>query len=121
MPAYIQHHEAEIAAIVCPTCRGLLAMHVRDVEPHWSMAKIDLTTNALTAALKLKRLSQNPNGNAEPSSSSKRAGAADAGRITPRQLRRPISFSSMTFEDTKDAAGALLAVPQRCRSTAHLL
>ena len=42
MPAYIQHHEAEtISAVICPGCVGLLPMYVRDVEPHWSMAKID--------------------------------------------------------------------------------
>ena len=40
MPAYIQHHEVETAAIIC-SCIGLLPMYVRDVEPHWSMAKID--------------------------------------------------------------------------------
>jgi hypothetical protein len=26
---------------MCPGCIGLLPMFVRDVEPHWSMAKID--------------------------------------------------------------------------------
>ena len=42
MPAYIQHHhQSETAAILCPGCIGLLPMYVRDVEPHWSMAKID--------------------------------------------------------------------------------
>jgi hypothetical protein len=41
MPAYIQHHEAETAPIICPGCIGLLPMFVREVEPHWSMAKID--------------------------------------------------------------------------------
>ena len=41
MPAYIQHHTAENAAIFCPSCLGFLPMFVRDVEPHWSMAKID--------------------------------------------------------------------------------
>jgi hypothetical protein len=42
MPAYVQHHEiVEMAPIVCPGCIGLLPMYVRDVEPHWSMAKID--------------------------------------------------------------------------------
>ena len=40
MPAYIQHHEIQTAAILCPGCLGL-PMYVRDVEPHWSMAKID--------------------------------------------------------------------------------
>ena len=40
MPAYIQHHEVEPAVVVCPSCIGL-TMHIKDVEPHWSMAKID--------------------------------------------------------------------------------
>jgi C4-type Zn-finger protein len=41
MPAYIHHHEVETVAVICPSCIGLLPMYVRDVEPHWSMAKID--------------------------------------------------------------------------------
>jgi hypothetical protein len=42
MPAYVQHHElVETPPVVCPGCIGLLPMYVRDVEPHWSMAKID--------------------------------------------------------------------------------
>jgi hypothetical protein len=41
MPAYVQHHEVETAAIICPGCIGLLPMYVRDVEPHWGLAKID--------------------------------------------------------------------------------
>ena len=43
MPAYIQiqYHEAETAPIICPGCIGLLPMYVWEVEPHWSMAKID--------------------------------------------------------------------------------
>jgi DNA-directed RNA polymerase subunit RPC12/RpoP len=44
MPAYIQHHahqDIEMAPIVCPSCVGLLPMYVREVEPHWSMAKVD--------------------------------------------------------------------------------
>jgi hypothetical protein len=45
MPAYVQHHDIETAfetaAIVCAGCVGHLPMFVRDVEPHWSMAKID--------------------------------------------------------------------------------
>jgi len=69
MPAHIQHHEVEIAPIVCPTCRGLLTMHVRDVNPIGAWRRSTSPTNALTAALKLKRLSQSPNDNAEPSSS----------------------------------------------------
>ena len=41
MPAYIQHHETETAPILCPGCVGILPMFVREVEPHWGMAKID--------------------------------------------------------------------------------
>jgi hypothetical protein len=41
MPAYVQHHEVEPAAIVCPSCLGN-PLHIRDVEPFWSAAKLDL-------------------------------------------------------------------------------
>ena len=42
MPAYVQHHQdIEIAPVICPTCMGFLPMYVREVEPHWSLAKID--------------------------------------------------------------------------------
>ncbi len=41
MPAYIQHHDIEKAPVVCPGCVGQLPMYVREVEPHWGMAKID--------------------------------------------------------------------------------
>jgi hypothetical protein len=41
MPAYVHHHEIDLAPVLCPGCVGLSPMFVRDVEPHWSMAKID--------------------------------------------------------------------------------
>jgi hypothetical protein len=41
MPAYIHHHEIEMAPVICPGCVGMLPMFVRDVEPHWSMTKVD--------------------------------------------------------------------------------
>jgi hypothetical protein len=41
MPAYVQHRELEIAPMVCPSCVGLLPMYVRQVEPNWSMARIE--------------------------------------------------------------------------------
>ena len=40
MPAYTQQHEADPAFVACPSCVDL-HMYLRDVEPHWSMAKID--------------------------------------------------------------------------------
>ena len=36
------HDDIEPAFVICPSCVGL-PMFVRDVEPHWSMAKIDFT------------------------------------------------------------------------------
>lgn len=41
MPAYVHHHEIEVPLMSCPGCIGLQPMYVRDIEPHWSMAKID--------------------------------------------------------------------------------
>jgi hypothetical protein len=41
MPAYVQHHTIESAPVLCPACIGLLPMYVRDIEPHWNLAKID--------------------------------------------------------------------------------
>ena len=40
MPAYVQHRDIESALIVCPNCLGL-PVYVRDVAPHWGVAKID--------------------------------------------------------------------------------
>ena len=46
-PLYLQPHDApshdmtEIPQVACPDCIGVLPMYVRDVEPHWTMAKID--------------------------------------------------------------------------------
>ena len=43
MPAYIHHHDdTEPAYVICPSCVGL-PMYIREIEPHWSMAKIDFT------------------------------------------------------------------------------
>jgi hypothetical protein len=55
MPAYVRHHEIETAAIACPGCIGLLPMYVRDIEPHWSMAKSTSSMSAPTAAPKSDR------------------------------------------------------------------
>jgi hypothetical protein len=41
MPAYMHHQEIERIPVICPGCIGMLPMFIRDVEPHWSMAKID--------------------------------------------------------------------------------
>lgn len=41
MPAYAQHHDVEMAPVLCPGCVGLLPMYVREVEPNWRMAKVE--------------------------------------------------------------------------------
>jgi hypothetical protein len=41
MPAFTHQHEIEMPPVICPGCVGFQPMYVRDVEPHWSMAKID--------------------------------------------------------------------------------
>lgn len=42
MPAYVQHHATDTAPMICPSCMGLFPMFVREVEPQWSVAKINL-------------------------------------------------------------------------------
>ena len=54
MPAYVQHREIESASIVCPRCLGL-PMYVRDVEPHWSVAKIDFIYECSDCGAEIKK------------------------------------------------------------------
>jgi hypothetical protein len=55
MPAYIHHHnDIEPAFVICPSCVGL-PMFVRDVEPHWSMAKIDFTYECADCGAEIKQ------------------------------------------------------------------
>ena len=54
MPAYIHHHDTEPPFIICPSCVGL-AMCVKDVAPHWSMAKIDFTYECSECGAEVRR------------------------------------------------------------------
>ena len=60
MPAYIhqhdihQHDDIEPAFVICPSCVGL-PMFVRDVEPHWSMAKIEFTYECSDCGAELRQ------------------------------------------------------------------
>src|SRR5438445_5843727 len=65
MPAYIQHHEIETAPIVCPGCIGLLPMYVREVEPHWSMAKIDFIYECADCGAEVRQTIRSPNDSIE--------------------------------------------------------
>jgi hypothetical protein len=60
MPAYIHHHDLEMLSIVCPSCVGLLPMYVRDVHPHWSMAKIDFIYECSDCGAEVRRTVTKP-------------------------------------------------------------
>jgi uncharacterized Zn finger protein len=59
MPAYVQHHEVESADIFCPSC-SRLPMYVRDVEPQWSMAKIDFIYECADCGAEIKKTVTKP-------------------------------------------------------------
>jgi hypothetical protein len=54
VPAYVQHRKIESASIVCPNCLGL-PMYVRDVEPHWSMARVDFIYECSDCGAEVKK------------------------------------------------------------------
>ena len=65
MPAYIQHrdqHDADIAPMICPGCVGLLPMYVREVEPHWNMARIDFVFECSDCCAEVRQTIQVPQG-----------------------------------------------------------
>ena len=59
MPAYIHHHDAEPAFMTCPSCAGLL-MYIKDVAPHWSMAKIDLSYECSNCVAQIRQTVAKP-------------------------------------------------------------
>ena len=62
MPAYVQHREVDVAPMVCPSCVGLLPMHVREIEPDWSMARIAFVYECSDCCAEVRRRSHGPNG-----------------------------------------------------------
>jgi hypothetical protein len=40
--------------VVCPGCLGLLPMFVREVEPHWNIAKIDFVFECADCGAEVK-------------------------------------------------------------------
>ena len=59
MPAYVQHRDIETALIVCPNCLGL-PVYVRDVAPHWGMAKIDFIYECSDCGAEIKKTLTKP-------------------------------------------------------------
>jgi hypothetical protein len=61
MPAYIRHCErTELAPVMCPGCIGQSPMLVRDVEPHWSMAKIDVIYECADCGAEMRQTVRKP-------------------------------------------------------------
>jgi hypothetical protein len=60
MPAYIHHHEIEMAPIICPSCVGMLPMQVREVEPHWSMTRIDFIYECSDCGTEVRQMLRKP-------------------------------------------------------------
>jgi len=54
MPAYIHHHDAEPAFIICPSCERL-PMYIKDVAPHWSIATIDFTYECSNCGVQIRQ------------------------------------------------------------------
>jgi hypothetical protein len=61
MPAYVQHHTVESAPVLCPDCAGMLPMYVRDVEPHWNLAKIDFIYECSDCGTEVRHTVTRPN------------------------------------------------------------
>jgi hypothetical protein len=47
------------AFIICPSCVGL-PMYVKDVEPHWSLAKIDFTYECSDCGIEVRQTMVKP-------------------------------------------------------------
>jgi len=65
MPAYIQHHrqhETEMAPMICPGCVGVAPMYVREVEPHWNMARIDFVYECADCCAEVRQTVTAPQG-----------------------------------------------------------
>ena len=61
MPAYVQHREiVETPPVVCPGCIGLVPMFVRDVEPHWNLATIDLVYECVDCGEEVRQTMTKP-------------------------------------------------------------
>jgi hypothetical protein len=59
MPAYIHHHDAEPPLIICPSYAGL-PMYIKDVAPHWIMAKIDFTYECSNCGAQIRQTVTKP-------------------------------------------------------------
>ena len=60
MPAYVHHHETEMAPVLCPGCIGPLPMYVREVEPHWSNQRIDLVYECADCGAEVRQTVRRP-------------------------------------------------------------
>jgi hypothetical protein len=75
MPAYIQHRQVKSALIVCP-CGAERPMYVREVEPHWSMAKIDFILECSDCGAEMMKTITKPERRQESATTSTRIAVA---------------------------------------------
>ena len=75
MPAYIQHRQVASALIVC-SCGVGRPMYVREVEPHWNMAKIDLIFECADCGAEIKQTVSKPERRHESATASTRIAIA---------------------------------------------
>jgi uncharacterized Zn finger protein len=59
MPAFIHQHDAEPPFMICPSC-ARLPMYIKDVTPHWSMAKIDFTYECSNCGAQIRQTVTKP-------------------------------------------------------------
>ena len=59
MPAYIHDNDAEPPSITCSSY-ARLPMYVKDVAPHWSMAKIDFTYECSNCGAQIRQTVTKP-------------------------------------------------------------
>jgi hypothetical protein len=75
MPAYIQHREVKPAPIACP-CGAGRPLYVREVETHWSMAKVEFIFECSACGAEIKKTVTKPERRHESATASTRLAIA---------------------------------------------
>ena len=59
MPAYVQYRDVEPAVTMCPSCWGH-PLHIRDIEPFWSVAKLDFIYECADCGAEIRKTLTKP-------------------------------------------------------------
>jgi len=46
--------------VICPACMGFLPMYVREVEPHWGLARIDFVYECADCGAEVRQTISKP-------------------------------------------------------------